>query len=232
MSIKKQIPNLITLGNLYCGFLSIGYAAVGQFTNAAILIIIGMILDSMDGRIARMLNAQSPIGKQLDSLADIVTFGVAPCYLVYYTIFAQNGLLGFAVAGLFPLFGAYRLARFNITSDDENMNYFTGVPITAAGGILALLTLFNSWIPNIVTTVVFTALCFLMVSTIKIPSLKSVPLPKYGTIITIFLGALLILINIGAYRRFPYLVYILTPLYIIYVAYRFIKFRKNNQTSM
>ena len=103
MSIKKQIPNLITLGNLYCGFLSIGYAAVGQFTNAAILIIIGMILDSMDGRIARMLNAQSPIGKQLDSLADIVTFGVAPCYLVYYTIFAQNGLLGFAVAGLFPL---------------------------------------------------------------------------------------------------------------------------------
>ncbi|MGM8215874.1 CDP-diacylglycerol--serine O-phosphatidyltransferase [Bacillaceae bacterium W0354] len=231
MKIKQQIPNFITLGNLYCGFLSIGYAAVGQYSNAAILVLIGMMLDSMDGRVARMLKAESPIGKQLDSLADIVTFGVAPCYLVYYTIFFQNGLLGFAVAGLFPLFGAYRLARFNVTPDDENMDYFTGVPITAAGGILALLTLFNTHIPNIVTTVIFTALCFLMVSKIKIPSLKSVPLPKYGTIITIFLGAVLVVIDIGAYRKFPYLVYIATPIYIIYVAYRFIKVRDGGKSG-
>jgi CDP-diacylglycerol---serine O-phosphatidyltransferase len=227
MNIKKQIPNICTLGNLYCGFLSIGYAAGGQFRNAAILVLIGMMLDSMDGRLARMLKVESRLGKELDSLADIVTFGVAPCFLVYYTIFFNHGFLGFAVSGIFPLFGAYRLARFNINSEDETSTYFTGVPITAAGGILALLTLFNDQVPSIVTTVIFTALCFLMVSTIKIPSLKQIPLPKYGTIVTLFFGSLLVLANIESSGRFPYLLYVATPVYIIYMAYRFIKVKEH-----
>src|SRR5690606_19196693 len=110
---------------------------------------------------------------------------------VYYTYFYQFDLWGIIVAGLFPLFGAYRLARFNITPSKVSMDYFVGVPITAAGGILAILTLFGDLIPNIVTTVVFMSLAFLMVSRIKLPSFKSVPLPKYGTIVTLFLGALL-----------------------------------------
>jgi len=208
-----MIPNMFTLGNLYCGFLSIGFAANGQFNNAAILILIGMMLDSMDGRLARMLKADSQLGKELDSLADIVTFGVAPSFLVYYTYFHQFGILGTLVAGLFPLFGAYRLARFNISTDKSSLNYFIGVPITAAGGIMAILTLFGDMIPNIVTTVVFTALGFLMVSRIRIPSFKEVPLPKYGTIVTIFLGSLLFVIWKGTYGQFPYLIYIATPLY-------------------
>jgi len=82
--IRRAIPNLFTLSNLFCGFISIVFTANGDFKNAAILILIGMMLDSMDGRLARMLNAQSEIGKELDSLADIVTFGVAPAILVYY----------------------------------------------------------------------------------------------------------------------------------------------------
>src|SRR5690606_7807176 len=122
-----------------------------------------------------------------------------------------------AVSGLFPLFGAFRLARFNISSSKSSINYFIGVPITAAGGILALLTLFGDRIPNIVTTVVFTALCFLMVSRIRIPSLKEVPLPKYGTIVTIFLGSILYLIYKGTYEQFPYLIYFAAPLYIAYL---------------
>jgi CDP-diacylglycerol--serine O-phosphatidyltransferase len=223
MRYTKLIPNLVTLGNLYCGFLSIGFAANGQFNNAAILILIGMMLDSMDGRLARMLKADSALGKELDSLADIVTFGVAPSFLVYYTYFFKFGLLGFAVAGLFPLFGAYRLARFNIGSSKPSLHYFVGVPITAAGGILALLTLFGGIIPQIVTTVVFTALSFLMVSRIRIPSFKEIPLPKYGTIVTLFLGSLLYLIYKGTYEQFPYLIYIATPIYIAYLAYLFIK---------
>jgi CDP-diacylglycerol---serine O-phosphatidyltransferase len=214
---------MFTLGNLFCGFLSIGFAASGQYKNAAILILIGMMLDSMDGRVARMLKADSELGKELDSLADIVTFGVAPSFLVYYTYFFQFDLLGLIVAGLFPLFGAYRLARFNISTNKSNLNYFIGVPITAAGGILALLTLFGDRIPNIVTTVVFTGLSFLMVSRIRIPSLKEVPLPKYGTIVTLFLGSLLYLIYRGTYGQFPYLIYIATPLYIAYLTYIFIK---------
>ncbi|MGD6900350.1 CDP-diacylglycerol--serine O-phosphatidyltransferase [Bacillus infantis] len=223
LRFTKSIPNLVTQGNLYCGFLSIGFAANGQFKNAAILILIGMMLDSMDGRLARMLKADSALGKELDSLADIVTFGVAPSFLVYYTYFYQFDLLGLAIAGLFPLFGAFRLARFNISSPKSSMNYFVGVPITAAGGIMALLTLFGDKIPNIVTTVIFTALCFLMVSKIRIPSLKEVPLPKYGTIVTIFLGCLLYLIYKGTYGQFPYLIYIAAPMYIAYLAYIFVK---------
>jgi CDP-diacylglycerol---serine O-phosphatidyltransferase len=228
MRFTKMIPNMFTLGNLYCGFLSIGFAANGQFNNAAILILIGMMLDSMDGRLARMLKADSQLGKELDSLADIVTFGVAPSFLVYYTYFHQFGILGTLVAGLFPLFGAYRLARFNISTDKSSLNYFIGVPITAAGGILAILTLFGDLIPNIVTTVVFTALGFLMVSRIRIPSFKEVPLPKYGTIVTIFLGSLLFVIWKGTYGQFPYLIYIATPLYIAYLAYRFVKGKNKN----
>ncbi|UOE92482.1 CDP-diacylglycerol--serine O-phosphatidyltransferase [Alkalihalobacillus sp. LMS39] len=223
LRLTKSIPNMFTLGNLYCGFLSIGFAASGQYNNAAILILIGMMLDSMDGRLARMLHADSELGKELDSLADIVTFGIAPSFLVYYTYFHQFGNLGFIVAGLFPLFGAYRLARFNISTKTASKHYFTGVPITAAGGILALLTLFGYWIPQIVTTVIFTALCFLMVSKLRIPSLKEVPLPKYGTIITLFLGCLLYVIFKGTYSQFPYLIYIAAPLYVAFVAYRFIK---------
>lgn len=223
MRLIKSIPNMLTLGNLYCGFLSIGFAANGQFKNAAILILIGMMLDSMDGRLARMFKADSNLGKELDSLADIVTFGVAPSFLTYYTYFYKFGLLGLAVAGLFPLFGAFRLARFNISTNKSSLNYFVGVPITAAGGILAILTLFGNSIPQIITTVIFTSLCFLMVSKIRIPSLKEVPLPKYGTIVTVFLGCLVYIIYKGTYERFPYLIYIATPTYIVYLFYRFYK---------
>lgn len=226
-----MIPNMMTLGNLYCGFLSIGYAAHGQYNNAAILIIIGMMLDSMDGRVARMLKADSTLGMELDSLADVVTFGVAPSFLVYYTYFYQFGTIGLVVSGLFPLFGAYRLARFNVGSPKQSKNYFIGVPITAAGGILAILTLLGNWVPNIITTVVFTALCFLMVSRIRIPSFKDVPLPKYGTIVTIFLGCLLFVLYKGTYGAYPYLIYIATPLYIAYLAHRFKKGKSNKSAD-
>jgi CDP-diacylglycerol---serine O-phosphatidyltransferase len=223
---------MFTLGNLYCGFLSIGFAANEHYSNAAILILIGMMLDSMDGRLARMLKADSTLGKELDSLADIVTFGVAPSFLVYYTYFIQFGTLGFVVAGLFPLFGAYRLARFNISSNKASQNYFTGVPITAAGGILALLTLYGGEIPEIITTVIFTALCFLMISKLRIPSFKEIPLPKYGTIVTVFLGSLLYVIYKGTYVKFPYLIYIATPLYVAYLAYRFVKGRNRKDQDI
>jgi len=228
LRFKKSIPNMLTLGNLYCGFLSIGFAANSHFNNAAILIIIGMMLDSMDGRLARILKADSTLGKELDSLADIVTFGVAPSFLIYYTYFHQFGLLGLAVAGMFPLFGAFRLARFNISANKSSQNYFIGVPITAAGGILALLTLFGNYIPNIITTVIFTMLCFLMISKIRIPSLKEVPLPKYGTIVTIFLGCLLFLIYKETYGRFPYLIYIATPIYLFYLLHLIVKKKKSS----
>lgn len=217
---KEAIPNLITLSNLLCGFLSILFASKGDYQNAGILILMGMMFDSMDGRIARMLDAQSEIGKELDSLADVVTFGVAPSVLVYYYSFSEYGFIGMVIAGLFPLFGAYRLARFNITTNTSNQHYFTGVPITAAGGIVTLLTLLHEWVPTLMISVTFTALCFLMVSRVKIPSLKSVPLPKYGTIITVLLGIIIFLVYKTKHQDMPYFLYIAIPLYIAFIGFQ------------
>ena len=225
--IKKSIPNLFTLGNLYCGFLSIGFAAKGEIKNAAILVIIGMMLDSMDGRVARILGVQSQMGKELDSLADIVTFGVAPSYLVYCTVFQNQGLFGIAFAGLFPLFGAYRLARFNVTPMSKSLKYFTGVPITAAGGIVAFLTLLHNSIPHMIMIAVFVVLAFLMVSRIQIPSFKDIPIPKYSTLITLFLGYLVYLVWDLKKAQWPFFLYIAIPLYIILFFFQFFKGKKN-----
>ena len=106
------------------------------------------MLDSLDGRVARLLRVDSQMGKELDSLADVVTFGAAPAVLMYYTSFSNYGIIGLYIAGLFPLFGAYRLARFNVTPSSTSMKYFTGVPITATGGLVAFLTLFSHTIPK------------------------------------------------------------------------------------
>ncbi|WP_139365031.1 CDP-diacylglycerol--serine O-phosphatidyltransferase [Litchfieldia alkalitelluris] len=226
---KKSIPNLFTLCNLYVGFLSIFFAANGDFRNASILILIGMMLDSMDGRLARLLNAQSEIGKELDSLADVVTFGVAPSVLVYFTTFSNHGLVGLLVAGMFPLFGAFRLARFNVTSKNS-MHYFTGIPITAAGGILTLVAMLEPWVPSIVITSTFVALSFLMVSKIKIPSFKDVPIPKYGTIVTTLFILIIFLVYRSQRFEYPIFFYIAIALYILFMGYHFRK-TKNQKKS-
>lgn len=229
--IRNSIPNIFTLSNLFCGFLSIVFAANHDFNNAALLILIGMMLDSMDGRVARMLNAQTTMGKELDSLADICTFGVAPSILVYYVSFSSYGMIGLWVAGLFPLFGAYRLARFNISTKSSN-DYFTGVPITAAGGILTLLSTLHMWIPGIVINASFMALCFLMVSTLKIPSFKNIPLPKYGTIITVILGCVIYLVSVNEYAEMPYFIYIAIPLYVAFIGYRIKRTQKHKKRNI
>jgi CDP-diacylglycerol---serine O-phosphatidyltransferase len=227
--IKNSIPNLFTLSNLFFGFLSVMYSAQGDYKNAAILILIGMMLDSMDGRIARMLHVESDLGKELDSLADIVTFGVAPAMMAYYSYFSSFGIAGMAISGLFPLFGAYRLARFNINAVKSSLHYFTGVPITAGGGLLTLLTLFQGKMPGIIFVIAFFVICYLMVSTIKIPSLKEIPLPKYGIIITLFLGYAIYLVFKKEQHRFPYFIYVAIPLYVAFIGYQLIRMKRNSQ---
>ncbi|MDP4171894.1 MAG: CDP-diacylglycerol--serine O-phosphatidyltransferase [Bacillota bacterium] len=229
--IRRSIPNLFTLSNLFCGFLSVVFSANGDYRNAAILILIGMMLDSMDGRMARILNAQSEMGKELDSLADIVTFGVAPSILAYYVNFSQYHLVGLIVAGLFPLFGAFRLARFNVNAKSSN-HYFTGVPITAAGGLLTLIVMLTKWIPDIIINISFMALCLLMISKYKIPSLKNVPLPKYGTIITALLGYLIFLIFKTEHVKMPYFIYIAVPLYSAFIGYQLMKRNKKKAAKL
>jgi CDP-diacylglycerol---serine O-phosphatidyltransferase len=207
-------------------------SAEGDYKNAAILILIGMMLDSMDGRIARMLRVESDLGKELDSLADVVTFGVAPAMMAYYTYFSDFGVLGMAISGLFPLFGAYRLARFNINAVKSSNAYFTGVPITAGGGLLTLLTLFHGKMPEIILPIAFFVISYLMVSTIKIPSLKDIPLPKYGILVTLFLGYAIYIVFKKEQHRFPYFIYVAIPLYIMFISYQLVRIkRKSNAGS-
>jgi CDP-diacylglycerol--serine O-phosphatidyltransferase len=208
------------------------YSAQGDYKNAAILILIGMMLDSMDGRIARMLHVDSDLGKELDSLADVVTFGVAPAMMAYYSYFSEFGVVGMAISGLFPLFGAYRLARFNINAVKSSNTYFTGVPITAGGGLLTLLTLFQGKMPEIILPIAFFIICYLMVSTIRIPSLKDVPLPKYGILVTLFLGYAIYIVFKKEQHRFPYFIYVAIPLYVAFISYQLVKNkRKSNSLS-
>jgi CDP-diacylglycerol--serine O-phosphatidyltransferase len=191
-----------------------------------------MMLDSMDGRIARMLRVESDLGKELDSLADVVTFGVAPAMMAYYTYFSDFGVLGMAISGLFPLFGAYRLARFNINAVKSSNAYFTGVPITAGGGLLTLLTLFHGKMPEIILPIAFFVISYLMVSTIKIPSLKDIPLPKYGILVTLFLGYAIYIVFKKEQHRFPYFIYVAIPLYIMFISYQLVRIkRKSNAGS-
>ena len=141
---KSCIPNVFTFINLSCGIISILSVMNEKYAIAGAFILLAGLVDRYDGRIARFLNVSSDLGKELDSLADLVSFGVAPSILVYILFnleyFGPNGLLGFAVLLLFPICGAYRLARFNTTDFD---GAFTGVPITIVGCFMALFSLIN-----------------------------------------------------------------------------------------
>ncbi|MBE6066390.1 MAG: CDP-diacylglycerol--serine O-phosphatidyltransferase [Clostridium lundense] len=136
---KNAVPNIFTLSNLAFGVLSLIMTFQGDYKMASLFILIAGLIDRYDGRVARFLDVSSEIGKELDSLADLVSFGVAPSILVFNLYsFSELGLLGYLLLLIFPMSGAYRLARYNITSFD---GLFTGVPITAAGSFLALYSL-------------------------------------------------------------------------------------------
>ncbi|MGE5371149.1 MAG: CDP-diacylglycerol--serine O-phosphatidyltransferase [Solirubrobacterales bacterium] len=172
--MNQHIPNAITLLNLSLGSLSIVYTIGHDFRTAAILILLAMIMDGMDGRVARKLQVSSELGKQLDSLSDLVSFGVAPAVLVLTMVTGQtrvNPIIITTASVVFILCGAYRLARFNVLNISE---YFVGLPITIAGSLVALIALASMLHIGIALTpitwiVILAALAFFMVSRFTIP---------------------------------------------------------------
>ncbi|MCY6369551.1 CDP-diacylglycerol--serine O-phosphatidyltransferase [Clostridium ganghwense] len=165
---KNALPNLFTLGNLACGLISLIMTFKGDYRLACIFILLAGIMDRYDGRIARYLNVSSDLGKELDSLADLVSFGVAPALLIFNLYnFMDLGLTGYLLVLIFPLCGAYRLARYNCTNFDGE---FMGIPITAAGMFMALyafLTLSNT-LHIVRTGLIMILLSYLMISKVKI----------------------------------------------------------------
>jgi CDP-diacylglycerol--serine O-phosphatidyltransferase len=126
---RAAVPGLFTALNIYCGFLSIVYSGQGLYTTAAWLIIVAAAFDSLDGVMARMAHASSQFGVELDSLADVVSFGAAPSLLVYHVYLHSVIPLGFLIAAFPVIFGAIRLARFNVQLVGFDKEYFNGLPI-------------------------------------------------------------------------------------------------------
>ncbi len=131
------LPNLFTTGNLFCGFYAIISAQAGFFTQACVAIFVAMILDGLDGRVARMTNTQSKFGAEYDSLADMVTFGVAPGMIAYSWALNDLGKFGWMVAFIYAACAALRLARFNTMLEVTDSRFFTGLASPAAAAVVA-----------------------------------------------------------------------------------------------
>ncbi|MCC5913435.1 MAG: CDP-diacylglycerol--serine O-phosphatidyltransferase [Balneolaceae bacterium] len=176
------VPSFFTLMNLFCGFLSILMVAEGNLMLGAWLIVLAGLFDTLDGFMARLANATSDFGVELDSISDVVSFGVAPGFLLYTVAFSELAIIGVLLAALPPLCGAIRLARYNIESKLGDTPYFNGLPITGQALMISAIYLtftnrmewfdgFEHGILSVLVPVVI-LLSFLMVSTIpfdKIP---------------------------------------------------------------
>lgn len=138
------LPNLFTTGALFSGFYAIVAAMNGVYENAAMAIFVAMILDGLDGRVARMTNTQSAFGEQYDSLSDCISFGVAPALVCYSWALSELGKFGWMVAFIYAACAALRLARFNVQIDTADKRYFTGLPSPAAAAVVAGLVWFGT----------------------------------------------------------------------------------------
>lgn len=149
MKIREMLPTIVTMGNIICGFSSILCTSNYQFEAAAWLIVAAMALDAFDGRLARMMKSVSKIGAQLDSMADLVTFGIAPAILMIKTCTNFPVFFLWGVGLFFMICAAFRLARFNIKKDEGaiiSRHFFTGLPTTLSGGTIAQLVILNYFI--------------------------------------------------------------------------------------
>lgn len=170
----RFLPNAITLMNLMFGTLSLYYTFNHQFHQAAIMILLAVVMDGMDGKVARRLNASGDFGKELDSLCDLVSFGAAPALLyIAVSVSSLNGnsflnYLGVSIGIAYVLCGAFRLARFNILNISD---YFVGLPITIAGFIIAIIYLYMPNISALIIIPTIALLGFFMVSRITIPKM-------------------------------------------------------------
>ena len=190
------IPNLITTASLFSGFFAIVASINGRFEAAALAILVAMVLDGLDGRLARLTQTTSGFGVQYDSLSDLVAFGVAPALLVYLWALQGFGRFGWVAAFLFVACGALRLARFNVQTGSIDPNYFNGLPIPAAAAFVATGVLFYlhlggvSSLRHVYVLVMIYVLSFLMVSNLKFFSFKKPDLISrhpFQTLVTVVL---------------------------------------------
>jgi CDP-diacylglycerol---serine O-phosphatidyltransferase len=239
------LPNLLTGGNLFCGFVALtriveADVGAGDFTKireALFFILLACIFDLLDGRVARWGGAESPFGREFDSLADLISFGAAPAFLVHRIVlkdvFINHQELGWFIASVYLICGALRLARFNclaLLPGGGGGKEFVGFPIPAAAGLVASLTLFIMWWDarelrfgpwRYALPVVLVFLSFMMISNVRYPSFKSLNLnvrSRFARLVgtLMFLGVLLVL-------RERVLPLILPAIFTAYLLYGFVR---------
>jgi CDP-diacylglycerol--serine O-phosphatidyltransferase len=235
------LPNAITLIGVCIGLSSIKFAIDGKFAIAIIAILFAGLMDALDGRIARLINGTSKMGKELDSLGDVISFGVAPALIMYFWNLQYLDKLGWFICLTYVVCVALRLARFNVNSDEEPSwkdNFFEGMP-SPAGGIVVLLPLILSFSGlgdlffkinyDLIVPIFFVVVSILLISTIPTYSFKKIVIPRAMTKfllfgIVLFFGALLVYtFKVLAISSLVYLC--LTP--ISYFHYKKIKKEKN-----
>jgi len=201
------LPNILTLVGVCIGLTSIKFAFDGKFELSIIAVIVAGIIDGLDGRIARLIKGTSKVGKELDSLTDVISFGVAPAFIMYFWSLSEIGRLGWLISLIYVICVALRLARFNVNSEGEASwkdNFFEGIP-SPAGGILVLMPLIYSFSeiqffnPNykIIVPILFISISILLISKIPTYSLKKIVVPRSTTIflllvVVLYFGLLLI----------------------------------------
>ncbi len=239
------LPNLLTAGNLFCGFVALtkiveADLATGDFGPIKVAlgyILLACIFDLFDGRVARMGGVESPFGREFDSLADLISFGAAPAFLVHRVVlkdvFGGHAELGWFIASIYLICGAFRLARFNclsIMAGNGGGKEFLGFPIPSAAGLVASLTLliisFNEkertlgkWGYLLAAVLLF--LSAMMVSTVKYPTFKSLGLRSANTFAKALLAALAIGLLLVLWKRIFH--YVLPLFFTAYLVYGFIR---------
>ncbi|HVM49693.1 MAG TPA: CDP-diacylglycerol--serine O-phosphatidyltransferase [Candidatus Acidoferrum sp.] len=238
------LPNLLTAANLFCGFIALtkiveADVLAGEFSKikvALAFILLACIFDLFDGRVARMGGVESPFGREFDSLADLISFGAAPAFLVHRVVLKDlipgHPEFGWFIASIYLLCGAFRLARFNCLAamHPGNSREFVGFPIPMAAGLVASLTLFMIWWDEkdfatgnwrFCLPVLLLFLSWMMVSNVKYPSFKTLDLRATRTftktlLAILFLGSILIF-------REKILVFVLPAFFTAYLVYGFIR---------
>jgi len=206
---RMILPNAITLIGVCIGLSSIKFALDGRFTIAVIGILFAGLMDALDGRIARLIKGTSKMGKELDSLGDVISFGVAPAFIMYFWSLQYLDKLGWFVCLMYVVCVALRLARFNVTTNEDSNwkdNFFEGVP-SPAGGIIVLLPLIINFSGlekylfkinyDLIVPICFVIVSLLLISTIPTYSFKRIVIPRSMTKfllfgIVVFFGALLV----------------------------------------
>ncbi len=202
------IPNILTTGNLFSGLASVVFVFHGRFEAAAIAILIAMVFDVLDGTSARLTDSTSAFGVEYDSLSDLISFGLAPGFLIYAWALESPGMmLGAAVMFAYVACGALRLARFNVMGSSGDNRCFTGLPIPAAAGFIATFYIFDKHIGQLSEAVLpYVAIglsllmSFLMVSTVKYRSVKQLKFQGHHHFMYL-VWAVLILVSVMAYPQ-------------------------------